>query len=48
MNLHVAIFYSPRRDETFPPKFYFFSTWRAFLAYVENSYSPRGEFRFPP
>ena len=47
-NPHVAIFYSPRRGETIPPKFhlippkfYFVSTWRIFLFHVENRKSPR-------
>ena len=42
-NLHVAIFYSPRGRESFPPKFhlippkfYFTPTWRFFIFHVEN------------
>ena len=31
-NSHVAIFYSPRGRETFPPKFCFSPTWRIFVS----------------
>ena len=48
-NLHVAIFYSPRGRETFPPKFhlippkfYFSPTWRIFIFHVEIGELPRG------
>ena len=47
---HVAIFYSPRGRETFPPKFhsippkfYFAPTWRMFYLYVEIYDFPRGD-----
>ena len=47
---HVDIFYSPRRDETIPPKFHliprkfhFISTWIFFILYVEIWEFPRGD-----
>ena len=53
-NLHVAIFYSPRRRKTIPPKFhlippkfYFAPTWRIFFSHVGISKSPRGDHSFP-
>ena len=46
----VGIFYSPRRGETFPPKFhliprkfYFSPTWGLFYSYVGIFDFPRGE-----
>ncbi|AEE12441.1 hypothetical protein Poras_0487 [Porphyromonas asaccharolytica DSM 20707] len=49
-NLHVDIFYSPRGDETIPPKFhlippkfYFSPTWRIFFLHVEIFDFSRGD-----
>ena len=49
-NLHVAIFYSLRRRESFPPKFhlippknFFSSTWAFFICHVEIWKYPRGD-----
>ena len=51
-NIQVAIFYSPRGDETIPPKFYLIppkfhltSTWRIVFLHVEIPKYPRG-YRF--
>ena len=48
-NIDVAIFYSPRRRETIPPKFhlippkfYFVPTWGFFFFHVEICESLRG------
>ena len=50
LNLHVAIFYSLRRRESFPPKFhlippknFFSSTWAFFICHVEIWKYPRGD-----
>ena len=47
-NLHVAIFYSPRRREKILrtyrlilPKFHFTPTWRIFIFHLRNQNSPR-------
>ena len=49
----VGIFYSPRRGETFPPKFhliprkfYFSPTWGLFYSYVGICDFPRGDCTF--
>jgi len=53
-NIQVAIFYSPRGDETIPPKFHLTSTWRIVFLHVEIPKYPRGNFQistwisFPP
>ena len=51
-NFHVAIFYSSRGDESFPPKFHLIPpkfclspTWRIFIPHVEIGEYPRGDWR---
>ncbi|WP_288228242.1 hypothetical protein [uncultured Porphyromonas sp.] len=51
-NIQVAIFYSPRGDETIPPKFHLIppkfhltSTWRIVFLHVEIPKYPRGNFQ---